>query len=111
VGSCYAGKCDEIKEHVYNIGLTKSLNLFTKLPKRLESTWPAPSRTGLSFAMPLGFDTIVQPPEPEDLANIILVKHWEFAYKTYHNQVEHQKTTSRQAFAVVLGHCSLAIVD
>jgi hypothetical protein len=30
VGSGYVGKCDEIKEHFYNIGLTTSIDLFTK---------------------------------------------------------------------------------
>jgi hypothetical protein len=30
----------------------------------------------------LGFDTIVHLPEPENLGNPVLVKSWEFAYKT-----------------------------
>jgi hypothetical protein len=30
VGSSYVGKCDEMKEHVYDVGPTKSLDLFAK---------------------------------------------------------------------------------
>jgi hypothetical protein len=47
----------------------------------------------LSFVMPLiqmilVLKTIVQPPEPEDLDNPIMVKQWEFAYKTCYQQVQ-----------------------
>jgi hypothetical protein len=40
-----------------------------------------------------------------------MVKQWEFAYKTYYNQVQRQTIASGQAFAVVLRQCSPAIVD
>jgi hypothetical protein len=59
----------------------------------------------------LGFETIVQLPEPEDLANPLMVKQWGFAYKTYYNQVQRWLIASGQAFAVVLGQCLPAIVD
>jgi hypothetical protein len=87
-----------------------------KLLEKSENTWARTIKNGTEFcnafdAEDLGFDTIVQPPEPEDIANPVFVKHWEFAYETYHDQVERQRTASSQAFAVVLGQCSLAIVD
>jgi hypothetical protein len=59
----------------------------------------------------LGFETIVQPPEPADLNSPLMVKQWVFAYKTYYNQVYLRVIASGQAFAVVLGQCSPAIVD
>jgi hypothetical protein len=59
----------------------------------------------------LGFETIVQLPEPEDLANPLMVKQWELVHKTYYDQVQCWLIASGQAFAVVLGQCSPAIVD
>jgi hypothetical protein len=53
----------------------------------------------------------MQPPELEDINNPVLVKRWEFAYKTYYDQVERRRTASGQAFAVVLGQRSPAVVD
>jgi hypothetical protein len=39
------------------------------------------------------------------------VKQWEFAYKTYYNCLQCWSLASGQAFAVILGQCSPAIVD
>jgi hypothetical protein len=40
-----------------------------------------------------------------------MVKQWEFAYKTYYDQVQCQAIASGQAFAVVLGERLPAIVN
>jgi hypothetical protein len=53
----------------------------------------------------------LQPPEPEDINNPLMVKRWEFAYKTYYDQVQRRAVASGQAFAVVLGQCSPAVID
>jgi hypothetical protein len=116
VGSSYIGKCDEIKEHVYNVGPTKSLDLFAKTTREIGEYLACTIKNSAEFCTAfdpedLGFDTIVQPPKPEDINNPVLVKRWEFAYKTYHDQVERRRTASSQAFAVVLGQCSPAVVD
>jgi hypothetical protein len=110
VGSSYVGKCKEIKEHIYNVGPTKSLNLFATT-QEIGEYLARTIKNGAEFRNAfdpedLGFDTIVQPPEPQDINNPVLVKQWEYAYKTYYDQVERCRTASGQAFAVVLGQCS-----
>jgi hypothetical protein len=116
VGSSYVGKCDEIKEHVYDVGPTKSLDLFAKTTREIGEYLACTIKNRTEFRTAfdpkdLGFDTIVQPPDPVDINNPVLIKHWEFAYKTYYDQVEQQQMASSQAFAVVLGQCSPAMVD
>jgi hypothetical protein len=116
VGSSYVCKCEEIKEHIYNVRPTKSLNLFAKTTQEIREYLVHTIKNNTEFRNAfdpgdLGFDMIIQPPEPEDINNPVLVKQWEYAYKTYCNQVEHCRTMSGQAFAVVLGQCLPAIVD
>jgi hypothetical protein len=88
-GSGYVGKCADIKEHVYNIGPTRSIDLFAKTTRDIGKYLACTIKNGNAFnPEDLGFETIVQPPEPDDLANPLMVKWWEFAYKTYYNQVQ-----------------------
>jgi hypothetical protein len=82
VGSSYVGKCEEIKEHVYDVGPTKSLDLFAKTMREIGEYLARTIKNGAEFRNAfdpedLGFDTIVQPPEPEDIHNPVLDK-------TYH---------------------------
>jgi hypothetical protein len=116
VGSGYVGKCEEIKEHIYNVGPTRSIDLFAEMTREIGEYLACTIKNGAEFCNAfdpedLGFETIVQPPEPEDINNPVLVQQWEFTYKTYYDQVQHWLTASSQAFAVVLGQCSPAIVD
>jgi hypothetical protein len=92
------------------------IDLFAKTMREIGEYLACTIKNGAEFCTAfdpedLGFKTIVQPPEPEDINNLLMVKQWEFAYKTYHDQVQRQAIASGQAFAVVLGQCSPAIVD
>jgi hypothetical protein len=116
VGSGYIGKCEEIKMHVYDVGPTRTIDLFAKTTREIGEYLARTIKNGAEFRTAfdpedLGFETIVQPPEPEDINNPLMVKRWEFAYKTYYDQVQRRAIASGQAFAVVLGQRSPAIVD
>jgi hypothetical protein len=67
--------------------------------------------SALRLIQKMGFETIVQPPEPEDINNLLMVKQWEFAYKPYYDQVQRWAVASGQAFTVILGQCLPAVVD
>jgi hypothetical protein len=74
VGSSYVGKCDDIKEHVYNIGPMRSLDVFAKTTQEIGEYLVRTIKNGAEFRNAfdpedLDFETIVQPPEPEDINN------------------------------------------
>jgi hypothetical protein len=101
---------------VYDIRPTRFMDMFAKTTHKMGKYLARTIKNGSEFRNAfdpekLGFEIIDQPPEPEDLNNPVLVKRWEFAYKTYHDQVQHWLIASGQAFAVVLGWCLPALVD
>jgi hypothetical protein len=114
VGSGY--KCEEIKAHVYNIGATRTINLCAKTTQEISKYLACTIKNGAKFCNAfdqedLGFETLAHPPEQEDLENLVMVKRWEFAFKTYQNQIQCQLIASGKAFSVVLGQCLPASVD
>jgi hypothetical protein len=104
-GSGYIRKCEDIKQYVITSHLQRQ-------HARLENISLRPSKFCNALnPEDLGFETIVQSPEPADYNNLIMVKQWEFSYKTYYDQMQHQLVASSQAFVVVLRQCSPAVVN
>jgi hypothetical protein len=80
-GSGYIRKGEDIKQHVHDIRPAKPIDLFAKTTCKIGEylTWTIKNRSEFWNALQpedLGFETIVQPPEPADYNNLIIVKQW-----------------------------------
>jgi hypothetical protein len=79
VGSSYIGKCEDIKMHVYSIRPTRKIDLFAKTTQEICKYLACTIKNGAKFwtafdPEDLGCETIVEPLEPEDLNNPLMVK-------------------------------------
>ena len=113
----FSGKCEDIKEHVYDVTLGKSgFDVFAQTTREIGEYIARTAKDGGEFrtAMDpedLGFTTLTPPLDPEDMDNSMQVKKWEMAYKTYTDAADRRAKATSQAFAIVLGQCSPTVVD
>jgi hypothetical protein len=85
--SNFVGKCEDIKEHVYDVTPGKSgFDVFAKTTREIGEYIARSVKDGGEFrtAMDpedLGFSILVPPVDPTNINNMMQVKRWEIAYK------------------------------
>jgi hypothetical protein len=115
--SGYVGKCEEIKEHVYDV--TPGKNGFDSFAKTTREIGKHIARTvkdagDFRTAMDpenLGFPTLAPPTDPADVNNILVMERWKMAYKAYSDSAEQRTKATSQTFAIMLGQCSPTVID
>ena len=110
------GKCEEIKDHVYHVLPGKSFDIYAKTTREIGKYIACTVKDAGEFCTAmdpenLGFTPLVPPADPADMTNLMHVKHWKIAYRTYSDATDQCAKATSQAFAVVLGQCSPTIVD
>ena len=117
VYTSFVGKCEDIKEHVYDVTPGKSgFDVFAKTTREVGEYIARTVKDGGEFrtAMDpedLGFAVLAPPADPIDENNIMQVKRWEIAYKTHNDATDRRAKATSQAFAIVLGQCSPTVID
>jgi hypothetical protein len=117
VTSGYVGKCEDLKGHVYDVTPGKSgFDAFAKTTREIGEYIARTVKDASEFrsAMDpenLGFATLAIPPDPDDLTNVLMMEQWKMAYKHYSNATKRRTKATSQAFAIVLGQCSLTMID
>ena len=111
IASNFIGKCDEIKQHVYDVSPGNGFDTFAKTTREIGEHIARTVKNAGEFrtAMDpenLGFALLIIPADPADTNNVMEVKKWEVAFKKYNDAVEHRAKATSQAFAIVLGQCS-----
>jgi hypothetical protein len=115
--SGFTGKCEDIKDHIYDVTPGKSgFDAFAKTTREIGEYIARTVKDAGEFrtAMDpenLGFSPLVPPADPTDVGNLLLLKRWELAFKTYHDALERRNKATSQAFAIVLGQCSPTVID
>jgi hypothetical protein len=117
VSTSFVGKCDEIKEHVYDVTPGKSgFDVFAKTTRKVGKYIARNIKDGGEFCTAmdpedLGFTVLAPPADPIDENNAMQVKRWEIAYKTHNDATDRRAKATSQAFAIVLGQCSPTVID
>ena len=113
--SSYAGKVPELKGYVYDVGY-KGRDQFARTTKEIAEYIARTYKGAGEFVNALdpsnlGFPTIVFPPDPDPLANRIVMKKWETHYREAAEKERIRNVVSEQAYSVILGQCSPAVRD
>ena len=117
VSSSFVGKCEDIKEHVYDVTPGKSgFNVFAKTTRKVGKYIARTIKDGSDFCTAmdpedLGFAILAPPADPIDENNTMQVKRWEIAYKTHNDATDCRAKATGQAFAIVLRQCSPTVID
>jgi hypothetical protein len=115
--SVYEGKCDKMKQHVYNIVLGKNgFDVFaktaTKIGKYIVQTIPTATKFALLMRpVDLGFTVIPVLPMPAQQNDLMELEIWRIANKCYNDLVEKQEENKRRAYTIVWGQCLLPVQD
>jgi hypothetical protein len=116
-GSIYEGKCEEIKQHVYDVipgknGFDVFAKTTTKIGEYVVRTVPNASKFTLVMRPDdLGFPVIPAPPLPTMRNDLIELEVWQMANKQYNDLMEKQEENKRRAYAIVWGQCSPTVQD
>jgi len=115
--TAFVGKCEDIKEHVYDVTPGKSgFDVFAKTTREIGEYIARTIKDGGEFRTALdpeqlGFSPLAPPEDPVDENNAMQVKKWEIAYKAYNDAADRRAKATGQAFAIVLGQCSPTVID
>jgi hypothetical protein len=118
VSTSFVGKCEDIKEHVYNVTPGKSgFDVFAKTTRKVGEYIARTIKDGGEFCTAMdsedlvGFAVLAPPADPIDKNKAMQVKRWEIAYKTHNDATNRRAKATSQAFAIVLGQCSPTVID
>ena len=59
----------------------------------------------------LGFDSLDTPANLTDITDVLMVKHWEMAYKHHADKVATQETATGQGFVIIFWSVSPTVID
>lgn len=116
-GSGFEGKCEAIKQHVYDVvpgknGFDVFAKTTTEIGEYIASNVPnAGEFTLVMRPENLGFPTIAAPDDPADPTNLVQVERWKAANKRYDKLIEQREENQKRAYAIVWGQCSPTIQD
>ena len=116
ITSSFIGKCDEIKQHVYDVSPGNGFDTFAKTTREIGEHIARTVKNAGEFRTAMdpekfGFAKLVVPADPIDPTNVMEVKKWEVSFKKYNDAVEQRAKATSQAFAIILGQCSPTVVD
>ena len=117
VSAFLIGKCEDIKEHVYDaIPGRNGFDVFVKTTREIGEYIARSIQDGGEFRVALdhedlGFTTLTAPVDPPTNATARDIKRWEIKYKAFSEAEERRAKATAQAFAIVLGQCSPTVID
>ena len=111
----YRGKCEEIADHVYDVGAAgESKELFTATTREIAEYVARTYENAAEFRIAListELPTIVPPEDLDANAGLGAVEMYKLDLREYRDKLTHRKKNLGKIFPLILGQCSRTIRD